>query len=258
MNPIAVHTGQRLPRPAAAIGRNARASSHRARVASTALRNVGTASWTSARAGSVAMLKIQLGTYAAGIANSEANRTTNAALGLQEAARAGMMTRHPSANRWMMVAPTVTASIRTEGTRPGMKPAPSTRPSLKLCRPRNTTAVATIRFGSVRMNDASRRSHAIPAPTTRPTEGSTVARAGSNRSAAWFRRTAVIAWDKPRNATIPARSPQTASRRLAIRPAKEYRRIAESGMSPNPAARTERSVNALPHRARFAARTART
>src|SRR5207247_11257446 len=70
-------------------------------------------------------------------------------------------------------------------------------------------------------------------------------------------RTNPIAWDSPRNAIIPAAAPQTAGRCAAIQSRNERRRIDARGITPNPTARTARSVIAA-HFERFAACTART
>src|SRR5713226_1795150 len=77
------------------------------------------------------------GRYAAGIATRLAKRAGNATFGFQEAKRAGTIIRHPSTNRWTMVAATLTGSTGTIGTNPPMKDRPRTRPSPRLWTPRN-------------------------------------------------------------------------------------------------------------------------
>src|SRR6266704_4702274 len=190
-------------------------------------------------------LSIQTGTYAAGMDASETRSAANACLGFHEAQIAGMTSMHPSKNRWTTVALTVTASMRIVGTTPEMNAVPRTSPSAKLCRPRNAVVAASIRCGSVRMNGPRSKSQAMPAPAASPANETAVATTGSSNRERCT-RTAAIAWDTPKNASTPARKPQLASRCCMTSPRSAYRRIAAKGITPNPTARTARSVIANP------------
>src|SRR2546426_7840546 len=54
-----------------------------------------------------------------------------------------------------------------------------TNPSPTLCRPRNATALQTMRFGSVRTKGPSSNNHPKPAPTRRPTKATSTASGAS-------------------------------------------------------------------------------
>src|SRR5713101_8002435 len=114
------------------------------------------------------------GRYAAGIAARPTKRAGSAAFGFQEAQRAGTIIRHPSTNRWAMVAAALTGPTGTT-EKPPRKDRPRTRPSPRLWTPTNATEAQTIRLGTSLMNGPSRRSHAIPAPVRRPSKETAVA-----------------------------------------------------------------------------------
>src|SRR5213083_1941773 len=252
------HHGDDPPTSALAIGRKPRTRSMRAKEASVAARNVERAVAALPPASPIAS-KAHPGTNAAGMETRGTNSNTNDPRSDHRAANAGTKRSAPSTNRCTTVAETVRASIRTTGLEAPTKSRPRTRPSPKLWSARKAAVAHTMRAGSVGMRGPSNRNHPRSPPRANPVKRNDAAPKESfpANMKGLPSRTNAIAWESTRKAMTPANPPHTTSRCASSHARNEYRRMDASGIAPNPAARTARSVMEN-HFERFTARTART